>query len=120
MSGWRAPAQCVAEKKTQLLRPSSPRGPRVHASGRVAVCELLPGIRTAAKDGHSSGHSALFVRANKSPLVSVTRRWGYYVSITKRKSPAQERGQSSAFFDRMDRRRSLRPLHLGPLMAVHI
>jgi hypothetical protein len=68
-----------------------------------------------AKDSHSDGHSALFVKANKSPLVSVTRSWGYYILIAKRKvHPHQGRGQSSSFFSQMDSRSSLAPLSLGP------
>lgn len=64
----------------------------------MAVCELLPGIRTAAKDSHSHGHSAPFVRANQSSLVSVTRSWGYYILITKRRvCPHLGKGTESWF-----------------------
>lgn len=90
--GPEAPRTVCGTNAAPAPTPSGPVCPRGMRAAGERVSKLLPGIGTPAKDSRSGGHSALFVRANKSPLVSVPRSWGHYVLITEGKWPALGNG----------------------------
>lgn len=102
-----------------VLPPTVPRGGGGEAIRcMVAAHGFLPGIRPTAKDTHSNGHRAVFVRTDKGPLVSGTSTSEYYTLINKRQVQSHlGRGVILRLFYQMDPH-TLRPLNWDPLVTL--